>query len=342
MHVKLFYLPSLLVMILFFQACVVSGAETKSSQAAQNQTVSKHKPKVRKEAYKTSPYKPSELQLELDFEDEEIRPLEGREKTYDKLVLQTPNGTTTSVGIMYEGGDDKDRKARIVADPEDPANRVMHFWLKNARVPDQKKGKFKGRIQVNFPNVNKTSLFMRYRLYLHPDVAFYTELPKQSTRFIVGSMWMGQVWKGHKHPFKLSLRIAKPKGVGTKLYFVAAGGTYVGGDVRRGKWKDVWAEAGYNFEVPIGEWIDIEVGYKAGDKKTGRYYLGAKRARDSSFTTVFDVTNWTYNPQSPEPVPITNIQPIKLYSSGSVIDFIRKKGGVAQVYWDDFEAYDNW
>lgn len=141
-------------------------------------------------------------------------------------------------------------------------------------------------------------------------------------------MWMGQAWKRHKHSSKLSLNIAKPESVGTKLYFVAGGGTYVSGDVKRGKWKGVWGEVGANFEVPIGEWSDIEVGYKAGDKKTGRYYLEAKRAKDKSFTVVFDVRNWTYNPQSLEPVPITNIQPIKLYSSGRIIGFILKKVGL--------------
>ena len=117
---------------------------------------------------------------------------------------------------------------------------------------------------------------------------------------------------------------------------------FAGGEAKRGRWKDIWVEAGSNFEVPIGEWLDIEVGYKAGNKETGRYYLAAKRASDQEFTTIFDVTNWTYHPESPEPVPITNINPMKLYSSERIVDFIRNKGGVAQLYWDDYEAYENW
>jgi hypothetical protein len=94
--------------------------------------------------------------------------------------------------------------------------------------------------------------------------------------------------------------------------------------------------------VAIGEWLNVEVGYKQGDEDSGRFYLAVGRASDESMTTLFDVTNWTYHPQAPEPIPLTRWNPLKLYTSGEVIDHIRASGGVAQIYWDDLELWNRW
>ena len=302
----------------------------------------KHVPQARSEIYKTSPYTPSELLLNLDFEDERVKSVKKKNKSYDLLEIQTPTGLTTSLGIMYENGSDSDRHARIVADPENKDNKVFHFWLKNALIPDQKKGKFKGRIQMNLSDVNKTSFFQRYRLYLHPDLDLYRQFPNLNSWFGLSTMWMGAAWEGHKYPFKISLNIGKPKGVGKPLYFVAGASLYDGGPAKRSRWKDLWVETAANFEVPTGEWIDVEIGYKAGNKKTGRFYMAVKREHQKEFTTLFDVTDWTYHPRSPKPVAVSHLQPLKMYSSSRIFDFIRKKGGVAQLYYDDFEVYENW
>ena len=353
MHKKLF----ILLVIAFFtctsQGCKASGYKknTYKSNVEHNvKVMSSSKTKGTSErnklAFKSSPFNPSGLLLNLDFESERVKPEKGKNKdTYDLLELRAPSGQKTSVGIMYEGGNEKDRFAKIIVDPTaktNSGNHVFHYWLKNARVPDQKKGKFKGRIQMNLTSVNKTSVFQRYRLFLHPDIALYRQYPKQNSWFGLSTMWMGARWQGHPYPFKISLNIAKPEGVGKPLYFVVSGSVSNGGEIKRGKWKDVWGKVGANFEVPVGEWLDIEIGYKAGNKNNGRFYMGVKREKDKKFTTVFDVTDWTYHPSSPKPVPVTDWQPLKLYSSSRIFDFIRDKGGVAQLYYDDLEIYDNW
>ena len=288
-------------------------------------------------------YKPSGLIERIDFEHEKIKPMKGKRGSYDKMVFKNKAGKTASVGIMYEGGTSSDRYAKIIPDPTtDSNNHVLKYWLKHARVPDQKKGKFKGRIQMNLANVNKTSIFERFRLYLHPDLKYYREYPKLNTWFTINEMWMGARWKKHPYPFRMGLKIAKPKGVNQPLYFVIGASVSNGGKLRKGKWKDVWHEVGTNFEVPVGEWLDMEIGYRQGDNKTGRYYLAVKREKDTKYTTIFDVTNWTYHPDSPKPVPLTDWQPLKIYTSSRIVDFIRKKGGAVQMYWDDLEIYDDW
>lgn len=107
-------------------------------------------------------------------------------------------------------------------------------------------------------------------------------------------------------------------------------------------WRELWTEVGSGFEVSLGEWLDVEVGYKIGDRQNGRFYMAVKRTGDNEFTTVFDITNWTYHPRSPTPVPMTAWQPLKLYTSGNIIDIVRRRGGVLQMYYDDLEIYSEW
>lgn len=349
MHKILF----ILLVIVFFtctsQGCKASDHKKKTytsnvehNAKARSSSKAKGTSKRNKLSFKSSPYNPSGLLLHLDFENERVKPAKGKKDTYDLLELRMPSGQQTSVGIMYEGGNEKDRYARIVTDPINKDNRVFHYWLKNARIPYQGKGKFKGRIQLNLGEVNKTSIFQRYRIYLHPDLNFYRQYPNQNTWFIINEFWMGARWKKHPFPFRIGVNIAKPAGAGKPLYFAAGASISAGGEIIKGKWKEVWSKVATNFEVPVGEWLDIEIGYKQGDNKSGHFYMGVKRENDKKFTKVFDITDWTYHPESPEPVPLTDWQPLKIYTSSRIIDFVRQKNGVIQMYWDDFEAYKNW
>jgi hypothetical protein len=329
------------------QACAANENSTKNVQANKNQASQNQELKMDTEqttaaSSASSRYKPTGLLLRIDFEKEEVKPLTDKHGGYDQLVLNSASGDAAAIGIMYEGGKDSDRHARISADPKNAQNRVLHYWLKNARAPGQRQGRFKGRIQLGLSNLNMASFFQRFRLYLHPDLNIYRQFPGGNGWFTINELWMGARWEGHPFPFRMGVNIAKPAGVGRPLYFIASGDVSTGGPIRNGTWKQVWMELGSPFEVPVGEWIDIEIGYKQGDEKSGRFYMGAKRQQDKQFTTVFDVTNWTYHPDSPEPVALTNWQPLKLYTGSTIIDYIRKNAGVTQLYWDDLEIYGNW
>ncbi len=293
-------------------------------------------------SFKSSPYKPSALWMSMDFEKEKIKTLKNKKGSYDMLELSLADGKKSETGIMYEGGTKANRYARISIDPEDKNNHVFHYWLKDAKVAGMFKGKQKGRIQLNFAKINKTSIFQRFRLYLDPDLAAYKQYPKQNGWFTINEFWMGAKWEKHPYPFRMSINIGKRAGAGKPLYFLVTGAIADGGKAKHGKWKDIWGEIGSRFEVPVGEWLDIELGYKQGNEKSGRFYMAVKREKDKKFTTVFDITNWTYHPDSPKPVPLTHWQPIKIYTSSSVIDFVRRKGGAVQLYWDDVEIYNRW
>lgn len=246
------------------------------------------------------------------------------------------------VSIYYEGGDTSDRFAEVIPDPTKRGNSVLHFWLKHARVGGQKSGKTKGRIQLVTGELNVSEAYQRSKMYLHPDFEHYRSFPGQNGWFTINELWFGLKWKDHPYPFRIRLEIGKQKGVGQPLRFLAFGEISTGGPVRQGTWRAVWKSINRVYEVPVGEWLDMEVGYKEGDRNTGRFFVAVKRESESSMTTVIDVHDWTYHPQAPAPVPLTVWNPLKMYTSSKIIDHVRNEGGVLQIYWDDLEIIKRW
>lgn len=280
------------------------------------------------------------LILRTGFEDEVVTSPPARDAKYAMMRMELASGKSGDVQIQYEGGTGRDRAAEVIADPTRQGNRVLQYWIENARIPGDRKGYYKGRIQMQLSGINKTAVFSRYRMYLHPDLNLYRSYPEANNWFNVMELWVGD--NRHPYPFKISLNIGKDKGVGAPLYFTATGDIRTGGRPGHGKWETIWGDVGGRFEVPVGEWLDMEVGYRQGDKSSGRFYVAAKRSSERSMHTVFDVTNWTYHPQSPKPVPLVNWNPLKLYTGSNIIDHIRSRGGVARIFWDDLEIWDGW
>ena len=56
---------------------------------------------------------------------------------------------------------------------------------------------------------------------------------------------------------------------------------------------------------------------------------------------VFYVHKVTRNSQDSNPDGITDFNPMKLYTSKGLIDFMRSKGKTLQIYWDDFKLWKN-
>jgi hypothetical protein len=280
-----------------------------------------------------------EMLLDVDFEDATVTPHPDKKLQHkvDVLGIKLPSGQPVNAAIFYEGGDPSGRFAKVIPDPTKSGNHVLHYWLKEAQVSSERKGRYKGRIQMILADLQWTEAYQRYRMYLHPDLKPYRSYPGESTWFTINELWFGASWEGHPNPFRITLGIAKEKGVGKPLGFLATG------EIKeKGKWKPVWHSFNDKFEVPIGEWLDIEVGYKQGDKNTGRFYVAVKRTSDAVMTTIVDVHDWTYHPRAKKPVPMTQWNPLKLYTSSSIIDFIRNHGGATQIYYDDLTILKKW
>lgn len=93
-----------------------------------------------------------------------------------------------------------------------------------------------------------------------------------------------------------------------------------------------------NVEASKGRIQGNLYGNKEGNASTGRFYMtiqpdGGKKE------VIYDLTKITHNSTDPNPDGVTDFNPIKLYTSKGLIDYMRGQGKSLQIYWDDFRLW---
>ncbi|MDX2360664.1 MAG: T9SS type A sorting domain-containing protein [Crocinitomicaceae bacterium] len=232
--------------------------------------------------------------------------------------------------IYYEGGNDTMRFARIVQDPTDPTNQILHYWLKYPYV-----GGLKGRIQADmYWNNDLTELSQKVRLYLPSDWNIIKNAAGGTVTWLTIMEFMNNAgWTGEDHKFRIHIGIHKNDPFSSELNF------NLGSDTKPGlTWLPYWDYVDTAFSIPVDQWMTLEFYFKEGDASNGRFSL-AVTPDGGVKQTIFDVTNFTHHPSDPSPDGLTHYNPMKLYTSNNVIDYVRLNGGVLQVYWDDFEIW---
>ncbi len=248
--------------------------------------------------------------------------------------------------IQYLGGTVEQRSARIIEDPTCPGNHVLHF--RAAHANETFTGGAKARVQASlYENRNLTALCSRVRLYLHPDLHVLRDWDEGFDWLTLQEYWFSPGWVPGGHSFRISLGLQREPGAGRRgLHFNIHG---------QPGWEDgmpvfpkyagwgfpTWEQVGHELDVPTGVWLDCRTFYRMGNAASGRFVFQVRLA-DGAWVTVFDVTDWTYNPQSTDPDPLYGWNPMKLYTSSRLVDYVRSRGGVAQVYWDDLELHSDW
>ena len=56
-------------------------------------------------------------------------------------------------------------------------------------------------------------------------------------------------------------------------------------------------------------------------------------------TVLFDVHDWTHHPDNPAPQGLTHYNPMKVYTSAEIAEFLHAQGAAVQVDWDDFAQW---
>ena len=102
--------------------------------------------------------------------------------------------------------------------------------------------------------------------------------------------------------------------------------------------NDVWEYTNLDYDVPIGKWMTIEINFIEGDACNGHFYMSITPDGESK-TVVHDIQDYTYNPTDPTPDGLADFNPLKLYTSDDLVNYITDEGGLLQVYWDDFEIW---
>lgn len=80
--------------------------------------------------------------------------------------------------------------------------------------------------------------------------------------------------------------------------------------------------------------------FKEGDNTSGKFYLAITPEGERK-QVVFDLTKITHNTEDPAPDGVSDFNPIKLYTSKDLIDFMKSQQKTLQIYWDDFKLWKN-
>lgn len=240
--------------------------------------------------------------------------------------------------LQYQGGMESQRFAKIIAEPGNPQNHVLHFWLNEPNVEGKK-----GRIQANIYGGEKglKEFYQSERIFLTEDFKMVSTFPDEIHWLTIAEFWNNITWSQQvQNRYRLTLGIGKPAKGESDLYFIVDGQDCQLFADDSQKYTTLWSEMNKQVKVPIGKWFILEYYYKEGDSKTGRFWM-AIQTEGGKREVVFDLTRVTHNSTDPAPDGVTEFNPIKLYKSKQLIDYMWSKGKTLQIYWDDFKLWKN-
>lgn len=243
--------------------------------------------------------------------------------------------------FYYEQGTTAQRFAKIVADPTNAANKVLQFGITEPHIT-LASGEVKARVQTEqYGGTGVKEFYQSVRLFLPKDFEKFNNgtVPGKGDWITLFEYWNNAVWLANvNYQFRVSVNLDKAADVaGSPLCFEIHGQT---NDPVARKFTNVWQGINTKYPVPIGKWMTIESYFKEGRGNDGRYYM-AVTPDGGAKTVVFNVENSTCHPNDPAPNALTEINPLKLYSSANVVNYMNANGGKLQIYWDDYKIWLN-
>lgn len=235
--------------------------------------------------------------------------------------------------VQYTGGDSTRRFARVIAEPGNPKNHVLQYWLNDSWAASENQEK--ARIQTNLYGINEglTEFYQSVRVFLTNDFNALKTYPRPINWCTISEFWNNEWWvKGEPYGFRITLGIGKASGIQNELKFIL--------NAENAGQKEIWRanSATSTVAVPIGKWFTMDYYVKEGDKETGRFYL-AITPDGQPKQVVYDITNFTQNTSDPAPNGFTGYNPMKLYTSKELINHVKAQGKTLQIYWDDFALW---
>ena len=240
--------------------------------------------------------------------------------------------------LQYQGGTEQQRFAKIIAEPGNPQNHVLHFWLNEPNVDGKK-----GRIQANIYGGENglKEFYQSVRIFLPKDFYTVRAYPAKISWLTIAEYWNNITWRQSvPNRFRITLGIGKPTAGEGDLYFILDGQDCELFENGSQKYTTLWDETNQKVKVPIAKWFTLEYYYKEGDSKTGRFWM-AIQPEGENREVIFDLTRVTHNSKDPEPDGVTEFNPMKLYTSKQLIEYMKSQGKTLQIYWDDFKLWKN-
>ena len=254
-----------------------------------------------------------------------------RKSDWEKDLDENPDiGVFT---LQFQGGDSTMRNAKIVPDPTNAENQVLMFSLKAPNVSG-----YKGRVQANlYGNPDLREVYESVKVFLSPDFRILCSCPGKIDWLTIEEFWNDITWSPKDSlGFRITLGIGKPKGFTKNLYFTIKAENYS----KKDGYSTLWAASNREVSVPINSWFTLKTYFKEGDYNTGRFYVAIQSPHENE-KIVYDIHNYTHNSFDLSPDGLMHFNPLKLYTSKQIIEYMKKSGKELKIYWDDFELWKN-
>lgn len=237
--------------------------------------------------------------------------------------------------IQYQGGDSSMRYAKIIQEPGKPNNHVLHFWLNKPNVEGSK-----GRIQANlYNNKGLKEFYQSVRIFLPEDMRAVQKFPNKIHWLTIAEFWNNITWsQSVPYGFRITLGLGKPTAAESGLQFILDAQDCQLFENGSQKYTTLWAETNETIKVPIGKWFTMNYYYKEGDEKSGRFYLSIAIEGEAE-QVVFDLQKITHNSNDSAPDGVSDFNPLKLYTSKELINYMNNQGKSLEIFWDDFKLW---
>lgn len=246
------------------------------------------------------------------------------------------------------GGTDAQRKASILNDVN-TTNPVLRYWIKEPFAPNASSNY--GRIQADLygmvdPATNQPLKEFYQTVRLKLDAESFQAVLNDQSRLIDGSgdwltffeFWNDKNWDNSPTPFRITVGGRKLLPLSTNKFVMHVDATYQANSTS--PWQDMpnWETSisDANLAIPIGSWMTVDIYFKEGLDANGRFWVRVTPDGGSP-KVICDFYKTTHHPNDASPDGISEINPMKLYTSAGVVNAAKAQNKVLQVFWDNYK-----
>ncbi len=247
-------------------------------------------------------------------------------------------GEVPIVYFNFTGGDTTKRFVKIIDEPTNPNNKVLYYKIIQPWVAESNSEK--ARVQLEYYGIKGgyKEFMQSVRVFLPQGMGELKAYPSKINWFTIAEFWNNITWrKDVPYGFRVTLGLGKPTSDKSELNFILDAQDCEFTADGKQQYTNIWNKES-EVKVPIGKWFTLETYFKEGNQNNGKFSLSIQ-ADGESKKTVFDVTNFTHNTKDPNPTGITEFNPMKMYTSKEVANFMKSKGKSLEIYWDDLKIW---
>lgn len=224
--------------------------------------------------------------------------------------------------INYEDGSYSQRYAKVVADPEDTSNSVLMFKIIEPHIVEG--DHMKGRVSTILETGEIYSVSQTLRVYLHPTMATLKKWDRKVDWLTIFEFWSTDY-------FRVTVSLFKSDIPNDEMYFKVSSGSRT----LLSSFKEEWSKTDTSYPIPFGEWFTISLNLSLDNAGNGNLLMEITDSRLRKIT-IFNLTREFGNPEG-----FTKINPMKLYTSDSLIEYLKKNNSELEIYFDDWKFYRN-